>query len=67
MAQEHVERLMEIKPNNSDAEVELFLNYSEKFSGDVPDPYYEEGFDGVYRMVEDGIEGLLDAVSNKKD
>ena len=55
----HVDRLMELKPNNSDAKVELFLNYSEKFSGDVPDPYYIDGFDKVYEMVVDGVEGLL--------
>ena len=55
----HVERLVELKPNDSNARVELFLNYSEKFSGDVPDPYYAEGFDGVYEMVMDGVEGLL--------
>ena len=55
----HVDRLMELKPNDSNARVELFLNYSEKFNGDVPDPYYIDGFDKVYEMVMDGVEGLL--------
>ena len=56
----HVERLLELRPNDSNAKVELFLNYSDKFSGDVPDPYYINGFDKVYEMVVDGVEGLLE-------
>jgi protein-tyrosine phosphatase len=29
---------------------------------DVPDPYYSDNFDYVYRLVEDGCRGLLNAV-----
>ncbi len=29
---------------------------------DVPDPYYSDNFDYVYRLVEDGCRGLLDTV-----
>jgi len=63
----HVERLAELKPNDSDAVVDLFLNFSEKFNGDVPDPYYINGFDKVYEMVVDGVEGLLKKLSGNKD
>jgi len=36
-------------------------------SSDVPDPYYTGGFDAVYRMVDSGCQGLLDAVSSDHD
>ncbi|MBP6015677.1 MAG: low molecular weight phosphotyrosine protein phosphatase [Candidatus Promineofilum sp.] len=29
---------------------------------DVPDPYYSDNFDYVYRIVDDGCRGLLDAI-----
>ncbi|MBW7958821.1 MAG: low molecular weight phosphotyrosine protein phosphatase [Anaerolineae bacterium] len=29
---------------------------------DVPDPYYSDNFDYVYRLVEDGCRGLLKAI-----
>lgn len=29
---------------------------------DVPDPYYSDNFDYVYRLVEDGCRGLLNAI-----
>lgn len=29
---------------------------------DVPDPYYSDNFDYVYRLVEDGCRGLLDTI-----
>ncbi|HDN59074.1 MAG TPA: low molecular weight phosphotyrosine protein phosphatase [Candidatus Marinimicrobia bacterium] len=58
----HVDRLMELKPNDSNAKVKLFLNYSNKFNGDVPDPYYIDGFDKVYEMVVDGVEGLMEKI-----
>lgn len=29
---------------------------------DVPDPYYSDNFDYVYRLVEDGCRGLLQAI-----
>ncbi|MFC1653912.1 low molecular weight protein-tyrosine-phosphatase [Patescibacteria group bacterium] len=60
MAGEHVSRLEQMRPQDSKAKVELFLDYSKKFDGDVPDPYYVEGFDLVYEMVKDGVKGFLD-------
>ena len=38
----------------------LLLDYAEGDGPrDVPDPYYEGGFDGVYDLVYRGCEGLL--------
>lgn len=32
---------------------------------DVPDPYYEDGFDGVFAMIERACEGLLEHVRHQ--
>ena len=38
----------------------LLLDFAEKVNfSDVPDPYYEGGFDYVYELVEAGCRGLL--------
>lgn len=34
---------------------------------DVPDPYYSDNFDHVYRLVEDGCRGLLDHIRRKEN
>jgi protein-tyrosine phosphatase len=33
---------------------------------DVPDPYYSNNFDNVYRLVEDGCRGLLKAIRSNE-
>ena len=33
---------------------------------DVPDPYYNGNFDGVYKLVEDGCQGLLLAIREQE-
>ena len=33
---------------------------------DVPDPYYSDNFDYVYRLVDDGCRGLLEAIREKE-
>jgi protein-tyrosine phosphatase len=33
---------------------------------DVPDPYYSDNFDYVYRIVEDGCRGLLEAIRKEE-
>jgi protein-tyrosine phosphatase len=33
---------------------------------DVPDPYYEGGFDRVYELVADGAQGLLDHIREQE-
>ncbi len=33
---------------------------------DVPDPYYSDNFDYVYRLVDDGCRGLLEAIRKEE-
>lgn len=59
---EHLEMLTKIKPASSDAEIMLFLECSQSFSGQgVPDPYYgkEDGFSFVLDMIEEGADTFL--------
>lgn len=43
-----------------EGELSLLLDYAlQGGRRDVPDPYYEDNFDHVYRLVEAGCEGLL--------
>jgi protein-tyrosine phosphatase len=52
---------------NTQAEVGRLLDYVEGVNiSDVPDPYYEGGFDRVYRLVEAGCKGLLDHIQKKE-
>ncbi len=45
------------------APVHRLLDFADHTAArDVPDPYYSDNFDYVYRLVEDGCLGLLDAV-----
>ncbi|MDC1311263.1 low molecular weight phosphotyrosine protein phosphatase [Burkholderiales bacterium] len=60
---EHLKALKEIKPVNSDVEILLYLEYSQKFSRQgVPDPYYgsANGFTNVLDMIEEGADTFLD-------
>ncbi|HIA03709.1 MAG TPA: low molecular weight phosphotyrosine protein phosphatase [Myxococcales bacterium] len=41
----------------------LLLDYAgENSPRDVPDPYYEGGFEGVYKLIYRGCEGLLEHI-----
>nr|MBN1230178.1 low molecular weight phosphotyrosine protein phosphatase [Anaerolineae bacterium] len=45
---------------DTDAEVKLLLEYADDpVEKEVPDPYYEGGFDYVYSLVLAGCQGLL--------
>jgi protein-tyrosine phosphatase len=52
--------------DNPPAEVAMFLSYANKVGtvqkADVPDPYYNGGFDAVYSLVERGCKALLDHI-----
>lgn len=57
--------LLKRMAGNNQHKVQLFLNFSSRFSGQaVPDPYYgeQDGFELVRAMVEDAADGLLTAV-----
>lgn len=53
--------MLAIKPENSGAQANLMLEYSQKFDQqEVPDPYFgNDGFDLVYDMIDDASQGLL--------
>lgn len=55
-----VQRMM---PDTSDAVVRRFLDYAgDGAVRDVPDPYYDNRFEEVYRLVKAGANGLLEHI-----
>ena len=53
MDAENYNNIIKIQPSDSHARVELIMNYAfPKENRQVPDPYYEGGFDEVYNMLE---------------
>lgn len=53
-------------PRGATCEVVRFMDYVPGASSrDVPDPYYEGGFDGVQDIVESGIPVLIGAILEK--
>lgn len=55
--------LQRICPSGQDHKLKMFLDYAPNVGRrDVPDPYYEGGFDSVYDMIEDAARGLLDEI-----
>lgn len=47
------------------AVVKKLLEYAPEFGEDVPDPYYKNGFDRVYQMIETACQNLLSEIRNK--
>ena len=65
MAQSHYDFMEGIRPNDSRAEIALFLNFLPGFEHqDVPDPWFghEDGFQHVFDLVHSGCEVLLDHI-----
>lgn len=61
MERENLDALIEMRPEESRAEIRLLLDYVPGMQGqDVPDPYYgpAQGFAHVLVLIERGIEGL---------
>ncbi|SMX32022.1 low molecular weight protein-tyrosine-phosphatase [Actibacterium lipolyticum] len=58
--------LERMRPADSETPVELFLNYADTLRDEVPDPYYEGGFDLVLDLVEEASRGLLAALSARR-
>ena len=66
MDRSHLHILKDMQPANSLSKVVLFSDYCSNFQEkDVPDPYYgsEDGFETVLDIIEDGVEGLINALS----
>ncbi|MCF6304790.1 MAG: low molecular weight phosphotyrosine protein phosphatase [Rhodobacteraceae bacterium] len=61
MDSQNLADLQAVRPKDSDARLELFLDYAPEFRvGDVPDPYFEDNFETVFDMIETASKGLLD-------
>jgi len=60
MDSENHRNLLSICPDGSEHKLHIFLNFAPAVGlTDVPDPYYEGGFDSVYDMIEKASHGLL--------
>lgn len=51
--------LERMRPRGNDTPLRLFLDYAESPRDEVPDPYFEGGFDLVLDLVEDASRGFL--------
>lgn len=59
----HHASLSRLAPANAKGELRMFLDYHPEEKGaDVPDPYYgsQKDFDLTYRLVSEGVDGLLE-------
>lgn len=59
MDHSNVAALERMRPMESETPVELFLSYAGGVRDEVPDPYYEGGFDLVLDLIEEASRGLL--------
>ncbi len=48
------------------AEVKLLLTYAPEYGTEVPDPYYHDGFDRVFKMIEAACKNYLAAYQKNK-
>lgn len=52
--------LISLSPHEHHGKIRLFTHYDDSQKGqEVPDPYYNDGFDGVYAMVDHAAEQLI--------
>lgn len=69
MDRDNLSILLKRCPKQLQHKVRLFLSFSRRFPNlNVPDPYYggPKGFEQVLDMVEDGVAGLLQEVSQQR-
>ena|GEM_PF-23326 len=68
MDEDNLALLEKMRPENSRAEVGLFMNYSRRSPGaSVPDPYYggSMGFERVLDMLDEAAQGLLEELRRR--
>jgi len=66
MDSENHSHLLSICPDGLETKLSLFLSFAPDVGlTDVPDPYYEGGFDSVYDMIEQAAQGLLADIQAK--
>jgi protein-tyrosine phosphatase len=67
MDQSNLATLRRLRPDGAKAELSLFLDLlPEQPLRDVPDPYYEDGFDTVLDLIEDGCDTLIATLRAKE-
>lgn len=59
MDQSNMAALERMRPIESETPVELFLSYAETDRLEVPDPYYDGGFDLIFDLIEAASRGLI--------
>jgi protein-tyrosine phosphatase len=60
MDQSNYDDLLAICPTGYEGRLHMFLSYAPELGKmDVPDPYYHDGFDTVFDMLESASQGLL--------
>jgi protein-tyrosine phosphatase len=60
MDNSNYENALELAPDNHQDKVEKLLSYHPEPSiSDVPDPYFEGGFDGVFKMIKTACEQIV--------
>lgn len=63
MDHSNMANLKAIRPCGSKAEMKMLLDYlPDQLLGEVPDPYYEDGFDTVFDLIEAACKALLKEV-----
>ncbi|MEM8755513.1 MAG: low molecular weight protein-tyrosine-phosphatase [Pseudomonadota bacterium] len=63
MDRSNLAALERLRPADARAELKLFLDYAPGAGRrDVPDPYYEGGFDLVLDLIEEAADGLIEAL-----
>ncbi|MHC0053714.1 low molecular weight protein-tyrosine-phosphatase [Actibacterium sp. D379-3] len=65
MDRANVAVLERMRPIDSETPVALFLTYADTGRIEIPDPYYEGGFDLVLDLVEAASRGLLDTLAQR--
>lgn len=66
MDKRNYEDLIYLRPQGDErynhAKIELILRYAPEYGQEVPDPYYHNGFDKVYEMLETACQNVLNFV-----
>lgn len=61
MDQSNVENIKQINPNIK-GQLYKLLDFSDMNETDVPDPYYTNNFEGVYKMVQSSCDNLINFI-----
>lgn len=61
MDQSNVENIKQIN-SNIKGQLYKLLDFSDMNETDVPDPYYTNNFEGVYKMVQSSCDNLIDFI-----